>query len=265
MRQPKPCSVAGCGRLTNVPGTAKGLCHSHYRRLKVYGDPLGAPPPRPTTCSVETCEAAILARGWCSMHWNRWYRHGSTDDPIAGNPLWKHCNSCDGVFPRDGENFHAHSSSSDGLSAWCKPCAAAKRRAHVAANREQVNEARRAAYWLDPDKGRTTAAKWRRRNPERAQDVARAGNHRRRAVLTGTDSEMFSPTEIFDRDSWRCGICGGRIAHRRAYPDPLSVSLDHVVPLARGGTHTRANTQAAHLRCNLRKHCGGTDQLRLIG
>jgi 5-methylcytosine-specific restriction endonuclease McrA len=36
-------------------------------------------------------------------------------------------------------------------------------------------------------------------------------------------------------------------------PSPWSVSLDHIVPVSKGGTHTRDNVQAAHLRCNQAK------------
>lgn len=35
-----------------------------------------------TTCSIEGCEKTnILAKGWCNMHYKRWWRHG---DPLAG-------------------------------------------------------------------------------------------------------------------------------------------------------------------------------------
>ena len=53
-----------------------------------------------------------------------------------------------------------------------------------------------------------------------------------------------------------------RVAHRSIlepinarvhFPDPQCATLDHVVPIARGGGHTRANVQAAHLGCNLKK------------
>jgi 5-methylcytosine-specific restriction endonuclease McrA len=36
-------------------------------------------------------------------------------------------------------------------------------------------------------------------------------------------------------------------------PHPLAPTLDHIVPLARGGHHTRDNTQCAHFSCNTRK------------
>lgn len=48
-----------------------------------------------------------------------------------------------------------------------------------------------------------------------------------------------------------CGICGGGIDPNLLYPHPLSGSLDHIVPLAAGGTALdRDNVRAAHLYCN---------------
>lgn len=84
--------------------------------------------------------------------------------------------------------------------------------------------------------------------------------------MTGADSESFNPTEIYERDRWTCGICRKRINRKLRYPDPMCASLDHVVPLSEGGPHTRANTRASHLRCNItRQHYGGGEQLALIG
>ncbi|MFY1686497.1 HNH endonuclease [Plantactinospora sp. WMMB782] len=77
--------------------------------------------------------------------------------------------------------------------------------------------------------------------------------HIRRARKLSRPVEKFSASEIFERDGWRCGICGAKIRRSLAHPHPMSVSLDHKVPLSKGGAHTRANCQAAHLRCNLRK------------
>lgn len=33
----------------------------------------------------------------------------------------------------------------------------------------------------------------------------------------------------------------------------MGASLDHIIPLSRGGHHTADNVQAAHLACNHRK------------
>lgn len=76
---------------------------------------------------------------------------------------------------------------------------------------------------------------------------------RRRARLREAFVEDFTREEIYERDGWICGICEEPIDQSLSYPDPMSASLDHVMPLARGGEHSRANAQAAHLRCNVRK------------
>jgi DNA-directed RNA polymerase subunit M/transcription elongation factor TFIIS len=78
-------------------------------------------------------------------------------------------------------------------------------------------------------------------------------SHIRRARKLSRPVEKFGASEIFERDGWRCGICGAKIPRSLAHPHPMSVSLDHKVPLSKGGAHTRSNCQAAHLRCNLRK------------
>lgn len=48
-----------------------------------------------------------------------------------------------------------------------------------------------------------------------------------------------------------CGICGGEIDYTLKSPDPMSFEVDHVVPLARGGTDELANKQAAHRHTRL--------------
>lgn len=94
---------------------------------------------------------------------------------------------------------------------------------------------------------------------------------------------------IGDRDGWICGICRdpARPVHhplgaltmsvsdlrvedvpagspadepredvelaRRRY-DPLAASIDHMLPISRGGSDDDSNLQITHLRCNLLKH-----------
>lgn len=96
---------------------------------------------------------------------------------------------------------------------------------------------------------------------------ARSSAARYRARKRNARVEVFSNVEVYDRDGWCCGPCGKRINRTLVFPHPKSVSLDHVIPLSRGGEHSMANTQASHLDCNLRKNAGSIapEQLRLIG
>lgn len=77
--------------------------------------------------------------------------------------------------------------------------------------------------------------------------------HKGRAKLHNVDYEPVDRLRVMERDNWVCGICYDPIDPNAQYPDLLSPSLDHVLPLSRGGAHTYANTQASHLGCNLMK------------
>ena len=35
------------------------------------------------SCSVKGCERAVSARGWCSAHYNRWYKGYDLNTPIG--------------------------------------------------------------------------------------------------------------------------------------------------------------------------------------
>lgn len=78
-------------------------------------------------------------------------------------------------------------------------------------------------------------------------------NYRRRARYYGVEYEAIERQRVFDRDGWRCGLCKDLVDPALSHPDPLSVSLDHVVPMSRGGPHLYSNVQCAHLKCNVDK------------
>ena len=50
-----------------------------------------------------------------------------------------------------------------------------------------------------------------------------------------------------------CGICNDPIDYSLHYLDPMAYTVDHVVPLAKGGADTLENKQAAHRACNRAK------------
>ena len=95
----------------------------------------------------------------------------------------------------------------------------------------------------------------------RDQVLARA--HARRADKLGLGSKQVLLSYLIKRDHGVCGLC-----HRpvRAKRGPMRPSIDHLIPLSRGGTHELSNVQLSHYRCNLEKNnAGGGEQLLLIG
>ena len=107
----------------------------------------------------------------------------------------------------------------------------------------------------------TMNANYRRMRP---RIIANA--HARRAALLAQTVEDVDPRVVFERDGWRCGICGKRTRREGRWKrDPEVASLDHIVPIADGGEHSYANTRCTHLGCNIaRGKRGGGEQLALL-
>lgn len=72
----------------------------------------------------------------------------------------------------------------------------------------------------------------------------------RRALRRSPGASTVSRWQIFERDGWACHICGGPVARDATVPDPAAPTLDHVVPIARGGDHSEGNLKTAHFYCN---------------
>lgn len=103
---------------------------------------------------------------------------------------------------------------------------------------------------------------------EREAKLRRSGKARRRAKLRGNgNAERFDPFEIFERDGWRCRRCSRPTPKRyRGTTKPNAPELDHIIPVSKGGPHTRRNTQCLCRKCNIEKSDNATgDQLLLIG
>jgi hypothetical protein len=80
-----------------------------------------------------------------------------------------------------------------------------------------------------------------------------ASFHRRAKRERAAWVEHVDRLTVFIRDEWRCHLCGGHLQRGARVPHPLAPTIDHVVPLARGGEHSMANVSAAHFTCNTRK------------
>lgn len=111
-------------------------------------------------------------------------------------------------------------------------------------------KARRKAYESSPEY-RTWLKTYEATAARQARKLAACAL--RRARKLGVECERISLADIVERDQRRCGICHRRVDPELRYPHPKSASIDHIVPLAAGGAHTRANTQLAHLNCNRSK------------
>ena len=96
-------------------------------------------------------------------------------------------------------------------------------------------------------------------------DILMVNRRKYRALKRGVQHKPYATNYVFERDGWVCQICGRKINRRLKYPNPHSGSIDHIVPLSKGGSDAPANVQATHLRCNVGKNATNKGQLRLFG
>lgn len=89
---------------------------------------------------------------------------------------------------------------------------------------------------------------------------------RRGAILKHATVERVDPFKVFDRDGWRCQLCGARTPKdKRGTYDKNAPELDHIIPLSKGGEHSYVNTQCSCRKCNIEKSDKPMGQLLLIG
>lgn len=78
-----------------------------------------------------------------------------------------------------------------------------------------------------------------------------ASKAKRRMLEANTAVDRVDPVAVFNRDQWRCYICGIHTPRaNRGLNLPDSPELEHVVSLADGGAHTWGNLACACRSCN---------------
>lgn len=198
------------------------------------------------------------------------------------NPTHKTCRRCGESRP--ASEFHRRKRSSDGLQHWCKGCCAERQRAYRSECPEKMrawgreNQRRRRerdpegmrAYmreWRERDPAQLRASKraWEAANPERV--AAYGGRAKRKWKIANPDklkeydtrrralkrSARVGPVDLESLWTGSCGICGEALHRGYKWPHRLSPSVDHILPLSKGGAHVQDNLQWTHLACNLSK------------
>ena len=98
------------------------------------------------------------------------------------------------------------------------------------------------------------------------QCAHRASRHRRRARARDAFIAPVYRYKIHERDRYVCYLCHKPTDPSKTVPHPRAPTLDHVIPLAKGGTHEPSNVATACFQCNcIKGDRGGGEQLMLVG
>lgn len=92
------------------------------------------------------------------------------------------------------------------------------------------------------------------------------GNHRKRARKFGRTYERgITLRKVVDRFGLTCSLCGEPCDWNdhswSEYCGPLYPSIDHIIPLCKGGNHEWSNVQVAHIICNSKKETSIIDEI----
>jgi len=124
----------------------------------------------------------------------------------------------------------------------------------------------KADYTPDNTGGRPTVFCSDRCVIDDVRRVRRIAKLTKKARLKRVIVESVDPFKVFDRDRWRCQLCGVVTPKKlRGTINPNAPELDHIQPISKGGSHTYINTQCACRKCNIVKSNRPLGQTLLFG
>lgn len=218
-----------------------------------------------STCTL--CDSKVLARGWCSKHYNRWRRTGSleasesfacvtcrrvTSRTSMNGSVPRYCSrDCDPkrieIEKRKAKRAERRGTcqlcgiATEGFGSYRIYCSARCQTEHT---RYPNGRVKRDCYIcgkaIDFDQIRPSGK--------------RLGKNTRKCFTCYRDQVYpMKVADLAERDGFDCAICTEPVDFSLKRPERLSPSIDHIIPVSRGGTNTPENLQLAHLTCNIRK------------
>lgn len=196
-------------------------------------------------CSTRCTNAAAWARDpEARLRAHKQWRDATAEkrltDRLAAKPE-RFCDWCEKPLPKEASARRRFCDKTCGNRAAVRR----DREKRVAANRQWAKDnperyaARTLAY-------RETARENMRRYYERSPEVFQANRRKRRAREEGVGGPGVSPRDwnrLVNRYGGRCAYCG----------ETAEATMDHVVPVSRGGWHAIGNVLPACSHCNTSK------------
>ena len=215
----------------------------------------------------------------CSRFLADKYRKGfrkrtETKEELRSRPT-KTCKRC-GV-EKSRSDFSPREKSRDGLHSYCRACNVEKARESAERNPEKVKQHKknwkmrnpervreqglidkRRAYERNPEKYKEQTREWYRKNKEKvaARTQSYEGRLKRRLVQARRNARMngvvtveqwMAVLEKFDHS---CVYCGSK----------ESLTIDHLVPVSKGGLHRIDNIVPACRSCNTAKNARSAEE-----
>jgi len=168
----------------------------------------------------------------------------------------KTCKDCQ--IDKPLSDYYADKSGKDGYRSNCKICLKEKLKTNYISKRSVKLKIQANWYANNSDKAKKYAKQWRKNNPDKTkkyhQDYIEANpdkerirsrekSLRRRTKLKGNGIFTIINKDLLKLLSQPCCKCG----------NTNNQTLDHIIPISRGGRHSVGNLQTLCLFCNVSK------------
>ena len=252
------CPIKGCTRDIR----AAGLCDTHYRRKRKYGDPEFMHKIKCSKCG-QSFQSRTSRSKYCSPQCGvkkKTYKSKKSGPTCAECGVQMHrgkgvlpqgqarCMKCKnggrGYFFKDGVRW-THGNSAYRMGCRCEVCVAAKRDANMAYKAKV-----KAEHGVNP------STLYNRRYRERT------GTRYRMSSKDWIDPKLR--LKLYERDGWLCHLCNEPVERAAHFNDDLAPSLDHLVPRIKGGSDDPENLKTAHRGCNSARRDSDLDVLEVV-
>lgn len=201
-------------------------------------------------CSVDGCNKQSRSKGssYCDTHYCRIRRAGTIF--IDGEASWLSCFYCG--EPSNGLKYCSDRCSSRSnrdypVDRLCQVCGSSCATDNSGRDRLVCSDD------CDVVRSRNQYRLRRLGSLEVYRDRERQAEYKRKARKRAVAYEDIDRGKVFESSGYICGLCGGHIDINIKWPEQGFATLDHIVPLSKGGSHTYDNLQPAHLLCNTSK------------
>lgn len=154
-------------------------------------------------------------------------------------PEVKECGRCEEV--KVASEFYRRRTSPDGLSYYCKPCRKDYSGEHYEENKKRRKRQLRRWREQNIERAREITREWQKENP--VKSVASTERYRSRKVDAEGDLTTESIQVVYWLHDHTCLRCGAA----------EDLTVDHIVPLSKGGSNHLSNLQLLCRPCNAHK------------
>lgn len=120
----------------------------------------------------------------------------------------------------------------------------ARKRAYHHKNKDLINQKKRDERKENPERIAKLELRWRQNNKEKVREMKRRYKHKRRSAMGSLSVGIAK--KLYELQKGRCVCCG--VSIKNGY------HIDHIMPLALGGTNTDDNVQLLSPSCNRKKN-----------